>query len=80
MFPKAFPSALSMTHGWFRSFIRCFHCDLKEDVGWRWKFKTQGDGFAVWKYRHECHYGGPVGSACWNIGACGCRSLPEYQS
>lgn len=29
-------------HGWLRVFIRCWDCDLREPIGWRWQFRSAG--------------------------------------
>ena len=71
-FNDYYPMSLMTTHSWFRAIMRCWYCDLKEDLGPRRYVRTHGDGLAIWRSRHECAYGGPKGPGCWNPGACGC--------
>lgn len=52
LFPEDTPMYLTVTHGWFRCYMRCWLCDMKEDLGPRKEIKTQADGLRVWSKRY----------------------------
>src|SRR4051794_20325674 len=43
---------LVTVHGSLFSYVRCWFCDLRERVGFRWEFTTIGAGIDEYKRRH----------------------------
>lgn len=33
---------LTVVHGWLSTYVRCWYCDLRIRVGWRWNFRSVG--------------------------------------
>lgn len=41
-------------HGWLRVFIRCWDCNLRIPIGWRWQFRSAGHALNYYE-QVVCH-------------------------
>lgn len=50
---NGFPMDMTATHGWLFVYVRCWACDFRQRLGWRWHFRSVGHAVNYW----WTHYG-----------------------